>query len=58
MRFDRSLKAAVAERLIAWTHLEHLPCAAHGGGPDPSTITRHLMKANELVPQGPRGIPR
>ena len=40
MRFDRSLKAAVAERLIAWTHLEHLPCAAHGGGPDPSTITK------------------
>jgi AcrR family transcriptional regulator len=43
MRFDRSLKAAVADRLIAWTHLEELPSAAHAGGPDLSD-SPHLPK--------------
>jgi AcrR family transcriptional regulator len=33
MRFDPKLKAAVGERLIAWTKLEQLPDPKKGGGP-------------------------
>jgi hypothetical protein len=47
MRFDRSLKTAVADRLIAWTHLEDLPSAAHGGGPNLSK-SPNLSKGPDL----------
>ena len=33
MRFDPSLKAAVGERLIAWTRLQQLPDPKKGGSP-------------------------
>jgi len=33
MRFDPRLKAAVGERLIAWTRLQQLPDSKHGGSP-------------------------
>lgn len=33
MRFDPNLKAAVGERLIAWTRLEQLPDPRKGGSP-------------------------
>ena len=33
MRFDPSLKAAVGERLIAWTRLQQLPDSKNGGSP-------------------------
>jgi hypothetical protein len=33
MRFDPKLKAAVGERLIAWTRLQQLPDAKNGGSP-------------------------
>jgi AcrR family transcriptional regulator len=33
MRFDPSLKAAVGERLIAWTRLQQLPDSKNGGWP-------------------------
>lgn len=33
MRFDPNLKAAVGERLIAWTRLEELPDSKNGGSP-------------------------
>ena len=33
MRFDPSLKAAVGERLIAWTKLQQLPDSKNGGPP-------------------------
>ncbi len=33
MRFDPNLKAAVGERLIAWTRLQQLPDAENGGSP-------------------------
>jgi AcrR family transcriptional regulator len=40
MRFDPSLKKAVAARLIAWSQLDELPCAPRGGRPDPSKAKR------------------
>ena len=33
MRFDPNLKAAVGERLIAWTRLQQLPNSENGGSP-------------------------
>ena len=33
MRFDPNLKAAVGERLIAWTRLQQLPDSENGGSP-------------------------
>jgi AcrR family transcriptional regulator len=33
MRFDPNLKAAVGERLIAWTRLQQLPDSDNGGSP-------------------------
>ena len=33
MRFDPNLKAAVGERLIAWTRLQQMPDPRKGGAP-------------------------
>lgn len=53
-RYDPALRAAVVERMIAWSRLEQLPSAARLGGPDPDAApdTKSQTKPKTIRKKG------